>query len=177
MKTNFFIKFILLISLAGLFIISEGETQGIAGVGKAAHVQLAIFHVYTGNKPASEIKSSDEIGLLQALKGKAQLLAFAHSTGVKDGDVLMATTDILRGNEQSLKDFGVDCQIFLQVKGGEKVSAGGLCNVEVYDIAHAKQVSSKIMIKNQAIGEHWTLIGWDSREHVAIYLNEEVGTE
>jgi len=177
MRTKPLLKSLLFLGLATLFIMGEGETQGIAGIGKAAHVQLAIFHVYTGEKPATDITSSDEIGLLQALKGKAQMLAYAHTTGVKDGDVLMATTDILRGNETSAEDFGVDCQLFLHVKNDEDVSVGGLCTVEVYDISHAKQVSAKVIIKSMPVHSHWTLVGWDDQDHIAIYVNEEVGTE
>ncbi len=166
--------------LAGA-VIAGGElsllpAEGIAGIGKAAHADLAIFHVHTGGKPPAEINAEDEIGLLTALKGKAQILALTHTTGLKEGDVIDVQSDVLREGE-GVEDFGVDCELIVHVKNGEQVSMGGRCEVFVYDLVNKKEVEFKLIIRPTDIGRHWTLIGWDEKDHVAIYADEEIGAE
>ena len=160
--------------IAGELTLAPAE--GIAGIGKAAHVNVAIFHVYSGNKPPAEIQQPDEAGLLTALKGKAQILALTHTTGVKNNDVLDIQADVLREGK-SLEDFGVDCQLILDVKDDEHVKIGGKCETLVWDIANAKQVASNVFIKPTQVGKDWTLIAWDAKEHVAVYVDEEIGAE
>ncbi|WP_287962923.1 hypothetical protein [Alcanivorax sp.] len=156
--------------------VAMAPAEGIAGIGKAAHVNVAIFHVYSGDKPPAEIQQPDEAGLLTALKGEAQILALTHTTGVKDNDVLDIQADVLREG-QSLEDFGVDCQLILDVPDGEHVKIGGKCQTLVWDIVNARQVKSDMLIKPTLVGKDWTLIAWDAKEHVAIYVNEEMGAE
>lgn len=156
--------------------ISILPAEGIAGIGKAAHADIAIFHVHSGAKPPAEIAAEDEIGLLTSLKGEAQILALTHTTGVQDGDVLDIQSDVLREGK-GVEDFGVDCELIVHVDKGEQVTMGGRCEVFVFDIVNKQQVESKMIIKPMTIGRHWTLIAWDEKDHVAIYADEEIGAE
>jgi len=71
----------------------------------------------------------------------------------------------------------VDCQIIIHTKNGEDVSVAGKCEVEVFDIVHGKQISTKLLIRPQQVKRHWTLVGWDSKGRIAIYVNEHIGAE
>jgi len=160
---------------AGLAWLGEGATEGIAGIGKAAHANVAVFHFHAGQKPPAEIKGHDIIGQLH---GKAQYLTLTHSTGLKDGDVIMVTSDVLRDGGTSVEDFGVDCQLTLHVKNDSDVTVAGLCNVFVYSVADKREVESKLLIKPVHIdSDDWKLVAWDEKENVAIYVDEEIGED
>ncbi len=162
-----------LLGAAGL-TAEEGVTEGIAGTGKAAHVDVAVFHFYGADSAPREIKGAD---IITRLKGKAQFLTITHSTGVKDQDVLMINSDILREGA-SAEDFGVDCQLLLHVAQGEDVTVMGKCETFYYDAANKKEVESKLAVKPVLIkAEDWQLVAWDPVAHVAIYADEEVGNE
>ncbi|MDX8401756.1 MAG: hypothetical protein R8K47_03900 [Mariprofundaceae bacterium] len=167
--------------LAGMLALGAdlalAPAEGIAGIGKAAHLNVAVFHVHTGKKPPAEITGEDEIALLTALKGQARMLGYMHSTGMKDGDVVLLATDVMREEGGKVADFGVDCELIVHVANGEKVSIGGKCEVEVWDMVNKRRVSDKLIIKPEPVGDHWTLIGWSEVEHIAIYVDEEIGAE
>ncbi len=166
----------LALALAAGADLTLAPADGIAGVGKAAHMNVAVFHVWSGKQPAPEIKG-DEVDLLTAWKGSAQMLGFLHTTGMKDGDVVMLQGDVMRGDGASSEDFGVDCELIVHVKNGEKVTIAGKCDVLVWDVANKRQVKQKMILKPTEVGDDWTLVGWDKKEHIAIYVNEEIGAE
>jgi len=156
------------------FMAEEGVTEGIAGTGKAAHVDVAVFHFYGADKAPAEIRGAD---IISQLHGKAQFLTITHSTGVKDQDVLMIASDVLRDGASS-GDFGVDCQLVLHVARGEDVTVLGKCETFYYDAANKQEVESKLVVKPVLLkAEDWQLVAWDPKSRVAIYVDEEVGEE
>jgi hypothetical protein len=174
MKKHIILGGALAIALLIGITFEEGITEGIAGTGKAAHVDVAIFHFYGGNSAPDEIKGVD---IISQLHGKAQFLTITHTTGVKDQDVLMVSSDILREGDSS-EDFGVDCQIILHVAQGENVTTLGKCEVFYYDAAHKKEVEAKIMMKPTLLkSSDWQLVAWDPVSHIGIYADEEIGQE
>jgi len=157
--------------------LSLAPADGIAGIGKAAHAELAVFYMLPGQTPPKEVQGQGALALLKALEGKAQLLAFSHSTGLKDGDVMLIANDVLREGGNKAEDVGVDCEMILHVKNEEIVTVSGRCAVQVFDISRGKQITRKLIIKPITLGKHWTLVAYDEAEHVAIYMEEEIGTE
>lgn len=166
---------IMTILFIGTLLISEGITSGIAGVGKAAHVNVAIFYMYDGNyTPPKRIQGHD---IISQLHGKAQFLNIVHTTGVKNGDVLMMQADVLRGSGEKSDDFGVDCQLVLHIKDESDVTIQGLCETFFFDISHQEEVKAKTIIKPTLLEDKgWNLIGYDAKDRIAIYADEEVGT-
>jgi len=174
MKKGIILKGALAIALILGFVVEEGVTEGIAGTGKAAHVDVAIFHFHSSDNAPKEIKGAD---IITQLHGKAQFLNISHTTGVKDQDVIMISSDVLREGASS-EDFGVDCQLILHVAQGEKVTTLGKCEVFYFDAANKKEVAAKIMMKPVLLeADDWQLVAWDPVSHVAVYADEEVGTE
>ncbi len=95
------------------------------------HVHFAAF--FSTNGPGSvsypdTVKGDAIEGPM--LKRGAEMMLFAHSVSIKDGNVISLQNDTLRADKSGdFKDFGLDCQLTLHTGGG--MTVGGVCNVFV----------------------------------------------
>jgi len=149
----------------------------ITGGEKAPHVNVAIFHKLHGQEGFTypdHITSSD---ILHALEGKAQFISINHTAGLKDGDVMTLSNDVLREGDGDFEDFGVDCQLSVHVKGSD-VTLAGMCQILLVDQDH-REIEHKGVIKPVTMksGADWQLIYYDVEDGIAVYADEEVGLE
>ncbi len=137
------------------------------------HVHLAAF--FSTHGPGSvqfpaTVKGDDIEGAL-APKG-AELMLFAHSVSLMDGDVISVMNDTLRSQgNKGFGDFGMDCQLSVKTQGGMKV--GGLCNVFV------TAGKEQFIIKPTPIADQlvWYKLLEDAKQGVAVYFMREVGAD
>lgn len=143
-----------------------------AHAGKGMHFHFAAF--FSTNGPGTvqypeRVPGEDIEAAL--LKRGAEMLLFAHSVSVKDGDVLTIANDTLREGGSAYQDFGLDCN--LAVRRAPALAISGLCNVFVTDKKH------KVMIKPVEIRERlvWVKIFEDKAQGVAGYVMAEEGAD
>ncbi len=137
------------------------------------HVHFAAF--FSTNGPGSvnypdTVKGDAIEGPL--LKRGAEMMLFAHSVSLKDGDIISVQNDTLRADKSGdFKDFGLDCQITVHTQGG--MTVGGMCNVFV--------TKGKVMkvLPVQKIGEPlvWYKVFEDKAQGVAGYFMMEHGAD
>jgi len=115
--------------------------------------------------------------ILHALGGKAQFISINHTAGLKDGDVITLSNDVLRDADDSFEDFGVDCQLSVYVKGTD-VMLSGMCEMLMVDQNH-REIEHKGMVKpfTMHAGEDWQLIYYDEEDGIAVYADADVGLE
>ncbi|MDQ6974807.1 MAG: hypothetical protein Q9M10_07955 [Mariprofundaceae bacterium] len=149
----------------------------ITGGAIAPHVNVAIFHKLHGHDDFVYPENIDKNDILQATAGKAQFVLINHTAGVKDGDVITMSNDVLREGSGDFEDFGVDCQISLHINGTD-VTLAGMCQILMIDQDY-RQINHKGTIKPITIHEStaWQLVYYDAEDGVAVYVNEEVGLE
>lgn len=154
--------------------ITAGDITG--GV-KAPHVNIAIFHKLHGHDGFQYPEHIKKTEILQAMQDDAQFIAISHTAGLKDGDVITMSNDVLREGDSSFEDFGVDCQLSLHVKGAD-VSLAGMCQILMMDqdgrIIDHKGIVKQVTLKQ---GADWQLIYYDAEDGIAVYANEEIGLE
>lgn len=167
------LAFVLVLALTANSLLSPAD--GIAGIDKGAHINVAAMHFYSGETPPVHIEGEDEAALLLALRNKAQLIFMSRTTSIKDGDVLSISSDVLRDGV-SLEDFGVDCEILVHTDG-EKVKVGGKFDALSYDVVHNKEIDGRIVFAGVHVKRDWTLVGYDAKSGVALYVDEEIGVE
>jgi len=149
----------------------------ITGGAKAPHVNIAAFHKLHGQEGFTFPEHIEDHNILHALDGKAQFIFMNHTAGLKDGDVITVSNDVLREDAGRFEDFGVDCQITVHVKGRD-VSLAGMCEFLMIDqdyreIDHKGIVTPKMMPP----GQDWVLIYYDAEDGIAIYADENMGVE
>ena len=149
----------------------------ITGGAKAPHVNIAIFHKLHGHDDYKYPEYIDKVEILHATQGKAQFIAISHTAGLKDGDVMTISNDILREGDSAFDDFGVDCQLTLHIKGSD-VSLAGMCEILMID-QDGREIEHKGIIKPIIMksGADWQLIYYDAEDGIAVYADEEVGME
>jgi len=154
--------------------ITAGDITG--GV-KAPHVNIAIFHKLHGHDDFQYPKHIDKADILHAMQGKAQFITIAHTAGLKDGDVMTISNDVLREGDGDFEDFGVDCQLAVHIKGSE-VSLAGMCEMLMMD-QDGREIEHKGIVKPAIMepGVDWQLIYYDEEDGIAVYADEEVGLE
>jgi hypothetical protein len=149
----------------------------ITGGAKAPHVNIAIFHKLYGQDAFIYPENIDKQNILQSLNGKAQFIAISHTAGLKNGDVMTISNDVLREGDGAFEDFGVDCQLTLHIKGSN-VSLAGMCEILMMD-QDGREIEHKGIVKPVAMhsGGNWQLIYYDAEDGIAIYADEEIGLE
>ncbi|RME84425.1 MAG: hypothetical protein D6771_04520 [Zetaproteobacteria bacterium] len=143
-----------------------------AHAGKGVHFHFAAFFSTNGPGTVSypdRVPGEDIEAAL--LKRGAEMLLFAHSVSVKDGDVITVANDTLRGGGSAFQDFGLDCN--LAVKGGAELAIGGVCNVFVTDKKH-KLVFKPVPVRERLV---WIKIFEDKAQGVAGYVMAEEGAD
>jgi len=157
---------------------SSIKAGDITGGKKAPHVNIAIFHKLHGQDGFTYPASVDSQDILHAMQGKAQFISINHTAGVMDGDILTSSNDILReGAGSAFEDFGVDCQLSVHIASGD-VTLAGICQILMID-QDGRQIEHKAIVKATTIkaGTHWVLLYNDAEDGIAIYADQEVGTE
>jgi len=173
----------LTVGLFAVFMLIESPAQAkitagdITGGQHAPHVNIAIFHKLHGQESFVYPKQIKKGNILESLNGKAQFISINHTAGLKDGDVITISNDVLRDSDGSFADFGVDCQLTVHVKGDD-VTLAGLCQMLMVD-QNNREIEHKGFVKSITMkpGEDWTLIYYDEEDGIAVYADEEVGIE
>lgn len=165
------------VCLAAIPIQAKIIAGDITGGAKAPHVNIAIFHKLHGQDAFIYSKNIAGDNILQAMKGKAQYIAMTHTAGIKDGDVLTLSNDVLRENGGAFEDFGVDCQLSVHIKGTDVILAG-ICQLLMMD-QDGRTIEHKGLIKPVTMhsGSDWELIYYNAEDGIAVYADEEVGLE
>ncbi len=156
---------------------AEIKAGDVTGGAIAPHVNIAIFHKVHGQE---SWKYPDHIAkgkILHVLDGKAQFILINHTAGLKDGDVIVIGSDVLRDDHGSFEDFGVDCQMVVHIKGKD-VELGGICEVLMVDKNH-REIEHQGIIKKFTMhpGADWQLIYNDVEDGIAVYADEKIGLE
>ena len=171
-------------STIALFAVPSGDARIIAGdiTGgkKAPHMEFVVLHKLHGHMgfrwPGKvEGRFSD---LMQRLETDAQFITAYHSSGLKNGDVIMVTGDVLRpGAGAEFEDLGVDCQLAVHVKG-KRVQVGGKCDILIVD-QDGRTIDHKGIIKPVLLPPHdgWILVYDDKEDGIGIYVHEAFGLE
>jgi len=162
----------------GLSAHAEAVAGDITGGVEAPHVNIAIFHKLHGQESFVYPEHVDEGNILQSFKGKAQFISINHTAGLKDGDVITIANDVLRdGGDGGFEDYGVDCQLAVNIKD-ENVSLAGICQIFMVDKNH-REIKHKGLVKlfSMKPNEGWTLIYYNAEDGIGVYADEEIGLE
>jgi hypothetical protein len=135
-----------------------------AWAGKGTNVHFAAF--FSSGGPGSvnfpDAVKGDDIQASLMKKG-AEMMLFAQSSSVKDGDVLNVQNDTLRSTAAGFKDIGLDCHIMVKSDPGIRII--GQCGVHM-----AKK--KKHTIPFTPIGDRlvWHKVFEDKKQGVAGYF-------
>lgn len=157
-------------SLLALLMV-WGSNSAYAG----EHAHFAAFFDPTGTVAfPDEVKGDDIEGPLKALK--AEMMVFAHSAGVKDGDVWSLQNNTLRDMNGELVDLGLGCQINIKV---QPYVVQGLCSVFMNGHEGAGQEKAKSMISAKDIGSMlvWHKIFEDKDHGIVGYFMRETAAD
>jgi len=162
-------KLCLTMSFSALLLLQVS----VANAGEHAHF-AAFFN--NGSQasfsfPAKVVGDNIEQDML---KMGAEMMIFAHSAGIKDGDVWSLQNNTLRDIGGSFHDFGVGCELSLRVP---PMNVGGLCKVFMSsDTGHVKSLSviSPTLVKDEVV---WYKIFEDSKHGVAGYFMREIAVD
>ncbi|MDX8386932.1 MAG: hypothetical protein R8M46_00155 [Ghiorsea sp.] len=107
------------------------------------------------------------------LKLGAEMMIFAHSAGIKNGDVWTLQNDTLREVGGEFQDFGLDCKLSMKL-GPFKVA--GLCSVFMTGAANSK---TKTFIKPMLVEKEvvWYKLFEDKENHLAGYFMRETAAD
>ena len=150
----------------------------ITGGKMSPHVNIAAFHKLHGQESFAFPQHIQGDAILSALAGKAQFIFMNHTSGLENGDVIMVTNDVLRDNAGGFEDFGVGCQLSVQIKESQDVQLAGMCEFLMVDQNH-RQIDHKGVIKPTMLGSNkdWVLIYNNEEDGIALYADEEIGLE
>lgn len=148
-----------------------GLSMPVAYAG--THVHFAAFFATKGpgsvNYPDT-VKGDDIEGPM--VKQGAEMMLFAHSVSIKDGDILNLQNDTLRSSGSGdFDDFGLNCQISMKV-GGD-MGVGGLCEIFVTK-GKQNQIIKPTPIKEELV---WYKVFEDKEQGVAGYFMKESGAD
>lgn len=164
-------------ALVGMPIHAKITAGDITGEKKAPHVNVAIFHKLHGQENFQYPKHIKGEDILTTMAGKAQFIAINHTAGLQDGDIIMVSNDVLRDNAGEFEDFGVDCQLSVQIKDTHVVLAG-MCEMLLIDQDY-REIEHKGVVKPAEMtpGAGWQLIYYDAEDGIAVYADEKIGLE
>jgi len=105
-------------------------------------------------------------------KNGAEMMLFAHSVSIQDGDVLNLQNDTLREVGGVFKDFGLNCQITVHSAGDWNVS--GQCETFITGDNKNNQLILPVPIPKQLV---WYKVFEDKEQGVAGYFMKEQGAD
>ena len=148
-------------------------TAGLSTAYAGTHVHFAAFFNDGKNAnftfPATVV--GDDIEGPLASQG-AEMMLFAHSVFIHDGDVLNLQNDTLREVDGTFKDFGLNCQVTMHTNGDWKVS--GMCETFITGNAKNKQIIMPTPLPKQLI---WYKVFEDTEQGLAGYMMKEEGKD
>ncbi len=106
------------------------------------------------------------------MKMGAEMMIFAHSAGIKNGDVWSLQNNTLRDVKGVFQDFGVGCELSMTLP---PMKVGGLCSVFMSDAAGSgktKQIITPMVIAKEVV---WYKIFEDKTHGLAGYFMRETG--
>ena len=108
------------------------------------------------------------------MKLGAEMMIFAHSAGIKNGDVWSLQNDTLREVKGAFQDFGVGCELSMHVSPLFKL--GGLCSVYMSGAGAEK---TKKIIHSRTVAKEvvWYRIFEDKGNGVAGYFMRETAAD
>ena len=154
------------------FIMGAVATMMVAVTSVAHAGEHAHFAAFFNNGSNKAFAFPDQIvgdNVEQdMMKLGAEMMIFAHSAGIKSGDVWTLANDTLREVGGEFKDFGVGCE--LSLKTGP-FQVGGLCSV------YMSSTKNKNLIKPMEIAKEvvWYKVFEDKADGVAGYFMRETG--
>ncbi len=108
------------------------------------------------------------------IKLGAEMMIFAHSAGIKNGDVWSLQNNTLREYNGKFQDFGVGCELSMDVKPSFKV--GGLCSVYMSG-AGGEKTKKIIAPRNVEKEVVWYKIFEDKEHGLAGYFMRETAAD
>lgn len=161
----------------GFPVKSTVKAGDITGGEIAPHVNIAAFHALHGQENFKFPKHINGDNILNSLAGKAQFIFINHTAGLKDGDVIMTGSDVLRDNSGHFEDFGVDCQLSVHIKNND-VTLAGVCTFLMVD-QDRREIEHKGIVPPHTLhpNQDWVLVYYNAEDGIAIYADQEVGLE
>jgi len=106
----------------------------------------------------------------------ADMMLFAHSAGIQNGDVWSVQNDSLREVDGVYQDFGLNCQLSLNVS---PFKVGGLCSVFMSGHEGEAQEKVKHLIKSQVLKDEvvWYKVFEDKEHGVSGYFMRETAVD
>ncbi|MDQ6990703.1 MAG: hypothetical protein Q9M11_03125 [Mariprofundaceae bacterium] len=158
--------------------VQAKSTEGnITSDKKIPHINIAIFHKLHAHDDFIYPKTINGADIIAATFGKAQFIAINHTLGLKNGDILNVSNDVLRDHAGVFSDSGVNCQISVHIKQTKLILAG-TCQILMTDQDH-HEIDHKGIIKSFTMHPHedWQLIYDDDADGIAVYADENMGLE
>ena len=161
------------VSLSILCFSSFGALN-IAQAAPGTHVHFAAFFS-NGTQanfkfPATVV--GDDIEKPMVEKG-AEMMLFAHSVSIHDGDVLNLQNDTLREmSDGTFHDFGLNCQITMRTES--KWTVSGMCQTFLTGEAQNNQIILPVSIPKQLV---WYKVFEDQDQGMAGYFMKEKGQD
>ncbi|MDQ7001615.1 MAG: hypothetical protein Q9N02_02860 [Ghiorsea sp.] len=154
--------------MLGLTVVCMGMTTAQAA---PTHVHFAAFF-HTGSEASisfpNTVVGDDIEGPM--VKNGSEMMLFAHSISIQDGDVLSLQNDTLREVGGSFKDFGLNCQLTIHTSSQWNVS--GMCETFFTGDEKNNQIVLPVSIPEHLI---WYKVFEDKKQGVAGYFMKEQG--
>ncbi|MDQ6988597.1 MAG: hypothetical protein Q9M19_01850 [Mariprofundaceae bacterium] len=162
-------KLLLAVSFSALMLLQVTAVKA----GEHAHMAAFFNNGSNANFKFPAVIKGDNVEQ-DMLKLGAEMMIFAHSAGIHDGDVWSLQNNTLREVEGKFRDFGVGCELSLR-KPPFKV--GGLCSVFMSQDAGAQKtrnIIAPMLIKDEVV---WYRIFKDDKNGVAGYFMRETAAD
>ncbi len=173
---------IYMLTLATAFFFSipaytSVQAGDITGGAKAPHINIAIFHKLHGHDTYTYPEHIQGHDILVSTHGEAQLISLNHSSGLKDGDVISLSNDVLRDNSGAFQDFGVDCQLGTHMEENAMI-VSGMCSIHMID-QDGRKIKHLCIVKpvQVELGQGWVLLYNDVQDGIAVYASGSIGME
>jgi len=153
------------------------QAGDITGSVKAPHVNIAIFHKLHGHDAYTYPEHIQDHDILNSTRGDAQFISLNHTSGLKDGDVISLSSDVLRDKSGAFQDFGVDCQLGTHLDGNAMILSG-MCSVHMID-QDGRKIKHLCIVKpvKVELGQGWVLLYNDIEDGIAVYASGSIGME
>lgn len=159
-----------------LLAITMASTMflSVSNVSAGEHAHFAAFFNNMTQKGFSfpDVVRGDQIEQDMGKLG-GELMIFAHSAGIKNGDVWTLQNDTLREMNGELQDFGMDCKLSLKVT---PFKVAGVCSVFMSGggAERTKQLIKPIVIQDEVV---WYKVFEDKHNGLAGYFMRETAAD
>ncbi len=152
----------------------------LSWAGETRNVNFAAFQAVDKDFEFEPVVPGTFSDFISGMKG-SKILAMVHTADAISGDVITMQTSVLRDEEGSLGDFGVDCQLNFKVDGeGDEAGylLGGVCRI--IQVGGGKNLRTVMVIPHANIPdtsqgfEGWIMLDEDEGSGIAFYANVSV---